>query len=97
MLPWLSASCKRFLGLLSKAECRVTYRPADLVAETVELEHELVREGVESRMGVAQLQEGAWFQHFRNEFEHKAELGDESFKSMLEEVSQREDLKAWRA
>lgn len=42
-------------------------------------------------------QEGAWFKHFRNEFEHKAELGDESFKSMVEEIGQREDLKAWRA
>lgn len=40
--------------------------------------------------------EEAWVKQFRKEFEHKADLGDESWKGMLEEIEARDDLKGWR-
>lgn len=41
--------------------------------------------------------EEAWFKEFRKEFEEKADLGDEGFQKMIEEVKTREDLKSWMA
>jgi len=41
--------------------------------------------------------EEAWVKSHRKDFEEQAELGDEEFKAMLEEIDTRDDLKNWRA
>lgn len=41
--------------------------------------------------------EAEWIKEHRKDFEEQANQGDEEIKGMLDEIEERDDLKAWRA